>query len=204
MDKQQEPKRARPRTKQVVFSLLMLIGLVVIVSRGTLAVFTSQATNTGNSFTSGGISLGVSPATALVTYSSMMPGDTVTSALQVTNSASATLRYAISSTATNTDAKGLKDQLTLTIKTVDVTTPQVPCDNFDGTQIYTGDLDSSAGKLVGDAAQGANSGDRTLAGSASEYLCFRVNLALATANTFSNATTTATFTFDAEQTANNP
>jgi hypothetical protein len=38
----------------------------------------------------------------------------------------------------------------------------------------------------------------------SETLCFRVNLPLATGNGFQSATTTATFTFDAEQTANNP
>ena len=82
-------------------------------------------------------------------------------------------------------------------------TPVTPCDNFDGTQLYTGDLDSTAGKLFGDNTQGAQVGDRSLAVGASEILCFRVSLALSAPNSIQNAATTATFTFDAEQTANN-
>jgi len=102
------------------------------------------------------------------------------------------------------DGKALKDQLVLTVKTIDVTTPGTPCDNFDGTQLYTGDLDSTAGKLVGDNTQGSQAGDRSLNAAANEILCFRAALPLATANAFQAATTTATFTFDSEQTANNP
>jgi hypothetical protein len=37
-----------------------------------------------------------------------------------------------------------------------------------------------------------------------ETLCFKVELPLATGNLFQTAATTATFTFDAEQTKNNP
>ncbi len=133
----------------------------------------------------------------------MRPGDTVTNSLVVT-AGSLPMRYAISASATNADSKALKDQLTLNIKTIDVTTPGTPCDNFDGTLLYAGDLDATAGKLVGDATQGANSGDRTLAGSGSETLCFRASLPSATGNSYTSATTTATFTFDAEQVANNP
>ena len=79
----------------------------------------------------------------------------------------------------------------------------MPCDNFDGTQLYSGDLDSTAGKLVGDNTQGAQAGDRALAASGSETLCFRASLASSTGNAYQGATTTATFTFDSEQTANN-
>ena len=186
--------------------LVALIGiglLGVIAGVTSLAVFTSSASVGGNTFTTGTVVISTAPASALVTFSNMAPGDTTTQSLVVTNGGTLSLRYAISSVATNTDAKGLKDQLVLTIKTIDVTTPGVPCDNFDGTQLYTGDLDGTTGALVGSSAQGAQAGDRTLA-SGSETLCFRVNLPLATGNAFQNATTTATFTFDAEQTANNP
>jgi spore coat-associated protein N len=134
----------------------------------------------------------------------MTPGDSVTNPITVTNSGNVQLRYAVSSSATNADGKALKDQLVLTVKTVDVTTPGTPCNDFDGTQLYTGDLDSTAGKLVGDNTQGSQAGDRTLASAANEILCFRASLPLATANTYQGATTTATFTFDSEQTANNP
>jgi predicted ribosomally synthesized peptide with SipW-like signal peptide len=172
---------------------------------GTLAIFTDTKTITNNQFTNTTVTLTTNPTTALVSYSNMLPGDSTTAAVVVTNTSSvATVRYAVSSSATNTDALGLKDQLTLVIKTIDVTTPGVPCDNFDGTQLYTGDLDSSAGKLIGDNAQGAQAGDRSLAAGVAETLCFQVTLPSGTSNSYKNATTTATFTFDAEQTKNNP
>ena len=127
-----------------------------------------------------------------------------TNPLTVTNATgSLAARYSTSSVATNADAKGLKDQLVLTIKT-GVTTCTNAGSAATGTSIYTGDLDSTAGKLVGDVAQGAQAGDRALAaGVASETLCFQVSLPSATGNACTSAATTATFTFDAEQTANN-
>ncbi|HXF57149.1 MAG TPA: TasA family protein [Actinomycetota bacterium] len=170
----------------------------------TQAIFTDSADVGSNTFTTGTVDISTSPASALVTYSNMAPGDSTTASLTVTNGGTLGLRYAISSSATNPDGKGLKDQLVLTIKTVDVTTPAAPCDNFDGTQLYSGDVDSTDGKLVGDAAQGAQAGDRTLAAGASEVLCFRVALPVTTGNAYQSASTTVTSTFSAEQTANNP
>jgi hypothetical protein len=127
----------------------------------------------------------------------------VTNPMVVTNAGNLALRYAVSSTATNTDAKALKDQLVLSVKTVDVTTPTTPCDNFDGTSLFAGDLDSTDGKILGDALTGFQTGDRALAAAATETLCFRAALPTDTANAFQGATTTATFTFAAEQTVNN-
>jgi predicted ribosomally synthesized peptide with SipW-like signal peptide len=189
---------------RVVASVLVVVGLALTWSRDTLAVFTDSDAVGANTFTAGTISLTTSPTTALITYSTMQPGDVVTNSITVTNAGNSQLRYAISSSATNADSKALKDQLVLTVKTVDVTTPASPCNDFDGTQLYTGDLDSTAGKLVGDSTQGSQAGDRTLNSSANEILCFRASLPLASGNTFQTATTTATFTFDSEQTANNP
>ena len=172
-----------------------------LMSVGVLAVFTDTAAVGANAFATGSIDITTSPTTALVTYSNMMPGDTVTAPLTVTNVGAAS-RYAVSSTATNADAKGLKDQLVLTIKS-GVTT----CTNAGfaatGTSAYTGDLDAAAGLVIGNATQGADAGDRALAAGASETLCFQVSLPLATGNTFMTAASTATFTFSAEQTANN-
>ena len=193
----------------VVAVLVALVG--VAANSGTLAVFSDAAPSNNNTFTTGTLDLKLSDnnetdldsVSTSVTFTAMAPGDTVTDRIVPKNTGSLALRYAISASATNADSKGLKDQLVLTIKTIDVTTPGIPCDNFDGTQLYTGDTDSTAGKLVGDNTQGAQAGDRILAAAASETLCFRVNLPLSTGNTFQNATTTVTFTFDAEQTANN-
>ena len=187
----------------LVATVVTLTAGAALASAGTLAIFTDQQTIGSNAFTAGSITLGVNPASALVTYSNMLPGDAVTSQLVVSNSGANQYRYAISSSATNADTKALKDQLVLTIRTVDATTPASPCNDFDGTSLYTGDLDSTAGKLVGDAAQGSHGGDRTLNASGSETLCFRVSLPSAAGNTYEGAASTATFTFDAEQVANN-
>jgi predicted ribosomally synthesized peptide with SipW-like signal peptide len=168
----------------------------------SLAVFTNTANVPANTFTTGTVILSTNPTTALVTFAAMAPGDQVTAPITVSNDGTLALRYAVSSVATNADTKGLKDQLVLTIKS-GVTT----CDNANyaatGVQLYSGDLDSSAGKLIGDAATGADPGDRTLASLANEALCFHVSLPLATGDAFQAATTTATFTFAAEQTKNN-
>jgi hypothetical protein len=69
------------------------------------------------------------------------------------------------------------------------------------TTVYTGALSAAA---FGDPSQGGQAGDRTLAGGANEDLCFAWSLPLASGNGYQGATTTTTFTFNAEQTANNP
>ena len=190
---------------KIMATVAVLVAFAGLGAVGTLAVFTDQETNGLNLFTAGTIELTQSPSSALVTFSNMLPGDSVTSPLVVSNAAgSSSLRYAISASATNGDATALKDTLVLQIKTIDVTEPGTPCNDFDGAGIYTGDLDSTAGKLVGDSTQGPDTGDRTLAATASETLCFRVSLPATTGNSYKLATTTATFTFDAEQTKNNP
>ncbi len=182
--------------------LLATVALAVAsVSAGgfSLALFTSSASNGSNTFTAGTIVIGLSPASALITFSNMLPGDSTTGTLTVTSSGTSQLRYAMTTAATNTDAKALRDQMTLVIKTKDTAT--AGCTNFDGTQLYSGTLAAGA---IGDPTAGAQAGDRTLAGAASEVLCFRAALPSATGNAFQSATTTATFTFSAEQTANNP
>jgi hypothetical protein len=168
-----------------------------------MALFTDQATVGSNVFDTSDIDISTAPTTALVTLSDMIPGDSVTDDVIVSNDGALDLRYSISSSASNPDTLGLKDALTLTIKTIDVTTPGTPCDDFDGSQLYTGDLDSTAGQLVGDPAQGSQAGDRALVSLASETLCFRVELSGAATGP-DGATTSATFFFDAEQTINNP
>ncbi len=187
----------------------MLAGVAALTTAGTLALFSDQDTIGANTFSTGTIELTTNPTSALVTFANMMPGDIVTNPLVVTNGGSEALRYAVSSAATNVDTKALKDQLVLTVKTVDATTPVTPCNEFDGTfTLYTGDLDAAAGLILGDATAGqtgvaTTGGDRTLASAAVETLCFRVSLPSATGNDHQGAATTATFTFAAEQTKNN-
>lgn len=191
-----------PRT---ILVFLLAAGLLAGLASVGSALFTSTATIDANTFTTGTVILNTSPTTALVTFANMAPGDQVTAPITVTNNGTLQLRYAVTSVATNTDAKNLRNQLVLTIKS-----GVTACTNggfgTDGTQLYTGVLgsDSPGTNVIGDPTVGQQTGDRALNASANETLCFNVTLPSATSNSYQNTTTTATFNFQAEQTANNP
>lgn len=180
-------------------AVLALAGGVFTVS--SLALFTDQEQVSGNAFTTGSVDLLAAPATAVVTAAGMAPGDQVTAPLTVTNSGTLEFRYSMTSTTTEDT---LAAELVLTVKHA-VTT----CDDanwtVDGATLYSGAVGSTSTTLViGDPTQGSQAGDRVLAAGADEVLCFNVSLPLAAPGTTEGLTTTATFTFDAEQTANNP
>ncbi|MEM7340200.1 MAG: TasA family protein [Actinomycetota bacterium] len=192
--------------KRNTFTKILASLAVLALAGGTftvasLALFTGQDTVGANSFGTGTVDITAAPATALVTASNMSAGDQVTAPLTITNSGTLEHRYAITST---TDEDVLAPQLVLTIK-AGVTT----CDDAnwttDGSVLFQGILGSTGTTaVVGDNTSGADSGDRVLAAAANEELCFNVTLPLATGNSAEGLTSTATFTFDAEQTANNP
>jgi predicted ribosomally synthesized peptide with SipW-like signal peptide len=195
----------RRRRRRLLGLLIGALG-VLSLSAGqlSLAVFTDQETVTGT-FSSGSVILDDVKIDALtLSAAGMVPGDTVTDDVVVENDGSVELRYALSTTSTNPETKALRDVLTLTVKTIDVTTPGTPCDDFDGTSVLAATVLGASGAGFGNPAIGAHAGDRVLAAAANETLCFRMSLPFATGNAYQAATTTTTFTFDAEQTANNP
>ncbi len=194
--------RARGALVPMALVALGTTGLAVV---GSGAVFSDSQSVTGNSFTTGTVKLGVTPATAAVTMSNMAPGDSKVGTVAVSNTGSLALRYSMLSTADNTDGKGLAAQLQMTVKS-GVTSCTAAGFGTDGTVLYGPAVFGTPApgtKVLGDALQGAQTGDRILAATASENLCVLVALPLSTGNTYQNATTTATFTFNAEQTANN-
>ncbi len=179
---------------------LLAVGLIVgSLSAGalSLALFTSTASANENTFTAGTVIIGVSPASTSITATNMMPGDVVNGSLTVSNSGTSELRYAMTSVSTDLDTKSLRDQVQLTVKTLGTS-----CALFDGTTLYGGAALGAAG--FGSIVAGQQSGDRSLGAGTSEDLCFRAALPIETGNEFQGATTMTTFTFDAEQTANNP
>jgi spore coat-associated protein N len=197
--------RRRRRRRVLGVLLLALLGISGLGSGYlTLALFTDQETVVADVST-GTIDLDGAKIDALVlTTTGLMPNDTVTDDVVVENDGTAQLRYAMTTSSTNGDAKGLRDVLVLTVKTIDVTTPGTPCDNFDGSgTLYSGVLGTSTARF-GDTTPGSQSGDRTLNAGANETLCFRISLPLATGNAYQGAATTTIFTFDAEQTSSNP
>jgi hypothetical protein len=185
-------ERRRKRRRGIVALLAALSLMTIGAGSITLAQFTDTSTSTW-SFTTGTIDISTTPTLTAVT--ALMPGDDATQPLTVTNGGTADLRYAMSTAATN----ALGDQLQLTIKEEDA---GGGCAAFTGASVLAATaLDGAA---FGDPAQGVQGGERTLAAGANEILCFRVSLDLSTGNSFQGVSSAATFTFDAEQTANNP
>ncbi len=188
--------------RKLAATVVVLTALVTLISLSVIALFTDTASVPSNTFSTGTVDISTAPVSALVTFSNMAPGDQVTNPITVSNAGTLALRYAVTSTTTE---NVLAAQLDLTIKS-GVTTCTNGGFGVDGTVVYaTGDLGSTTGvNVIGNPAQGAQAGDRPLAASANEVLCFNVSLPLSTGNSFQGLTTTATFAFQAEQTTNNP
>lgn len=179
---------------------LLLTGVLVVgvlsgtVQGGTVAYFTGAAASTGNQFTVGTLVVAAGIAVGdTLTVSNLVPGESFTALLDVQNSGTLDLRYAMTTT-TSGDAS-LASALQLTIRTK----TNSPCSSLDGAVLYgPGSLGAAA---IGDPAHGAQPGDRTLPPGGGEGLCFQVQLPSSASATLQGASVTATFTFLAEQVA---
>jgi hypothetical protein len=175
--------------------IALFVGLAAVTAGSgalSLAVFTSSADATG-AFSTGTVDLAANPTTVF-SVSGLVPGATGAATVTVSNGGTGALRYAMTSASTDPDGKGLRNQLELTVTAG--TCPAAGAALFGAAAI--------AGAAFGDPAQGDDPGDRTLAAATSEDLCFAWSLPLSTGDAFQGATTMTTFTFGAEQTANNP
>jgi len=198
----------KPQAKWIL-GLLMAVGvLAAMLGVASQAIWTDTDPVGGNDFATGSISLTTSPTSAIWTaVTGAMPGDRATGSLTATNAGSSQLRYAV--TGSNTDAT-LAAGMNVRIGLQAGGSCDFPYHNTDGTtttladdtQLFAGALNTAA--LVGSNAQGAQAGDRTLNASANEVLCFAVVLPSNAANSLQALSNTTTFTFDSEQTANNP
>lgn len=186
-----------------LLALAMTVAALAAVT--TSALFTETDTVGANSFATGSVDISTNPTTQIVyAASDMAPGDSETGQVSVGNDGSLEYRYAITST---TDEDTLAAQLDMTIwAEADEATVDGNCDaSPPTTKLYTtDDLGTTVGlNVIGDPATGSQAGDRTLAAAGSEVLCFLVALPSSTGNSFESLTTTASFAFAAEQTANN-
>ena len=190
--------------KKIVIALLAVGVVVSMVLVGAIALFTDSETNPSNSFSTGTIDLAISPTSAMFTVTDMAPGDVEYSGIEVTNSGSLALRYAMTTTADGNST--LDEQLDLTIDVVTgagVDTIWYTDDDVVGEANVYGPDGVLSSASIGDPTQGPDTGDRTLA-SGSERLRFKVTLPLSTDNSYQNTSCTVSFVFDAEQTVNNP
>ena len=199
--------------KYVLVAVLAIGVISTAAGFVTQALFTDTAPVAANTFTTGTIDISTSPATALLTNVLMAPGEIIEAPITVTNAGTLQLRYAIQRLADNTDAKAMRDILRLRVGLKNGGACEFPYYDTAGspivlvtdTELYEGlNFPATATNTVGDVAQGSQANDRVLASLATEDLCFSVVMPLSTGNAYQNATTTATFDFVSEQTANNP
>lgn len=194
----------RRKRRRAVLLVGLLGSLCVASGQLSLALFT-DAESVDGSFGTGSIQLDAGKIDQLaLSTGTMMPGDSITDDVVVENDGTAQLRYSMATSSTDSDGLALRNVLTVTVKTVDATTPGTPCDDFDGTSVLASTVLGASAAGFGNPTPGGDTGDRTLAAAASETLCFRVSLPSATGNAYQGAATTTTFTFDAEQTSSNP
>jgi hypothetical protein len=179
------------------------IGAAMTISLASLAVVSSGVLTDSDvvdelAFDAGGIDLTVSTDSALVTMTTpvMTPGDSYTAPFTVGNAGDVELRYAMVSTTTEDVLAG---QLILTIRSGVAVCTTVDWDRS-GTELYRGPIGAADTRFVfGSPAEGQHDGDRTIAGGADDELCFNVTLPIEAGNVAQGITSTATFTFFAEQ-----
>ncbi len=194
--------------RKLVATIAVLATLGVLLSLSVLAVFTDTDTVGSNDFGTGTVILTTAPTSTIWTaVTDAVPGDKATGLLTVTNGGTLQFRYAVSGS--NTDAT-LSAAMNLRIALKVGAGCDFPYHNNDGTttaltddtELFAGLLNVAA--LIGSSAQGPDAGDRTLAAAATEDLCFAVVLPDTAGNTVQGLSNTTTFTFDSEQTLNNP
>lgn len=194
--------------KAILTAVLVIGVMAAVFAVVSQAIFTDSDSVGSNTFNTGTVSLTTSPTSAIWTaVTAGAPGDRATGALTVSNAGTLELRYAV--TGSNTNAT-LAAGMNLRIGLRGGGSCDFPYHNTDGTtttltddtQLFAGALSTAA--LIGSNAQGAQAGDRTLAAGASEVLCFAVVLPTSAGNSLQGLSNTTTFTFDSEQTANNP
>ena len=189
----------------VLGASVMVVAVVGVTALATSALFTDTAAVTAGAFTTGTVSLtSVYPTTTLA-LANMAPGDTVYAPITVANDGSLTSRYSMTSVTTG-DAP-LAAALDMTIKTVALAAncnsggwaAAVP---MTGAPVGPMDFGSAGGlPIIGSIAAGNQTSDQTLVNGTNHILC--VQVVLPTSWTTQSVTASSTFTFTAEQTANN-
>ena len=194
--------------KWILVLLIAIGGLAAVLGTASQAIWTDTDPVGTNNFATGSVSLTTSPTSAIWTaVTAGTPGDLATGSLTVTSAGTVALRYAVTGSVTSaTLAAGMNLRIGLQAGG----SCDFPYHNADGTttaltddtQLFAGALNTAA--LIGSNAQGSQAGDRPLNASTNEVLCFGVALPNSAANSLQSLSNTTTFTFDSEQTANNP
>jgi hypothetical protein len=185
-----ERRRRRRRRRLFLLLLLALSALPsVTTSIITVSLFRERAVLTTDAWAPLPIDVRAEPD-MLMEVTGMLPGDQHGGQLTVSNVGADAIRYALVSSSTDPDGRGLRDVLRAWVRS-----EGQGCADFDGAVLYSGPL-ASAG--FGDPRFGSQAGDRLLAPASSEVLCVRIVLPRGAGNAYQTSSTASTFTVEAE------
>jgi predicted ribosomally synthesized peptide with SipW-like signal peptide len=178
--------------KRLLLGSVLAVGILSgSAAQGTLARFTTVVTSTANQFSAGTLKIAERPTSSTLSMGDLIPGDNFDAQLDISNSGTLDLRYAMTTSITGDALLATDLLLTVRAKTTS------DCSAHDGSVLYTaGPLDSGA---FGNPAHGADAGDRLLSSSTTESLCFSVLLPSMAPTSDQGKHVAATFTFLAEQ-----
>lgn len=175
--------------KKVAMALTTTAIGAMLIGTGTFALFTSTASNNGNTFAAGTLKIDLNKPDGCKYFdiSNMAPGDHGSAQVIVSNSGSLDLRYDIAETLTGALAAGT-DGLKITIK------------DHDGNVIVPGDnnRELDAGGVI------HFMGHTTVLPGEKETLTVEYSLPLIAGNQYQATSATLGLTFNAEQVKNNP
>jgi predicted ribosomally synthesized peptide with SipW-like signal peptide len=201
------------QVKWILIGLMAIGGLAAVLGTASQAIWTDTDDVADNVFNTGSVSLTAADSPSpMWNVTAGTPGDRETGSVTVTNAGTMELRYSVTG-ANVGDAElpaGMNLRISLQVNgSCDFPYHDAAGDNIahtDDTPLFTGTFDTTA--LIGNPNPGDDvspgGGDRVLAAAATEDLCFAVVLPNDAANSLQTKSNTATFTFDSEQTANNP
>ncbi|WP_127588266.1 TasA family protein [Paenibacillus koleovorans] len=164
-----------------LWTLLALLALLLGIARigVTTAIFTDTTTNSNNILSSAKLDLATSPASQIYNITDLVPGDTVTRSVTVTNPGTVAFTYRVTgSSSTNT---------------------LLWTDTTDGFQL---EIKEGAATYFSGPISLLNSNpaaDLSLASGANTSLSFKISFPVSAGNTFQNLSETITFTFSATQ-----
>ncbi|MDQ2624629.1 MAG: CalY family protein [Actinomycetota bacterium] len=204
-----EPDRPAPgvvarRRRLTATTAIIGLAAIGVTSLTTNALFTDQDDPSQSGFVSGTIDITTSATDFEMPVGNAAPGDHHYAPIEVTNSGSLQLRYAVS--LSGVGATPLLDNLAYSVATglspaacSALNAPPVPA-NVIGSAV----LGTAATHWIGDNATGQQGGDRTLNAGQSEVLCVGLSFDIDAPDTVQGETASVSFEFYAEQTANNP
>jgi hypothetical protein len=170
------------RTLGALAVVLAAVGITV----GSGANFTASAANPGNTFATGSLSIGNSPATALFTSAGMKPGDSATGNVSITNTGSLAGDFKL--TTANATGTTLLNQLDAVVTDCGAYTGTLPNCTTGASTVYTGKLGSLSNQTLGNYAGGVK-----------HYYKIVVTLPGTTTDTFQSQTASVDFAWSATQ-----